>query len=324
MKKKNKNYFTWVYRLDRDPFNTNIINNGVESYFYSNKLNTAVDDAITEIEPNFASLIADTKINPPNNIDANLLAAFVCHCETRTKNIRQNLLSFSESTLESNLDTLTNSANFRKSIKGFLKDKNSGLYIKLKGEFKNKGFTTGQFSTLIKSDSFVDNAIREVGTSLSETIKTQFIPQLKNIIKESQGIILSNEELSQCKIEKYNKYHYEYFTSNDIDIILGDSIVVFKNEKNDFSSFCEKESMPTQIIIPVSSTSFIMGHKGKNDFDLSGLNSGIAKCSLDFFIHPEFSHERQKLQMLIGKSLHIGNAVDNEKIFFQQLMSKYS
>lgn len=205
-----------------------------------------------------------------------------------------------------------------------MKDKKSKLYIKLKIEFKNKGFTTSQFLNLIKSDSFVDDAIREVGTSLSEAIKTQFIPQLENIVKESQGIILSNKESSQYKFEKYKKYHYEYLTSNDIDIILGDSIVVFKNEKNDFSSFCEKESMPTQIIIPVSSTSFIMGHTGKNDFDLSELNSGIAKCSSDFFIHPELSHERQKLQMLIGKSRYIGNSVDNEKIFFQQLMCEYS
>lgn len=59
-----KNYFTWVYRLNKDPFNTNIVNNGVESYFYSDKLNTAVDDAITEVEPIFASLIANTKTAP--------------------------------------------------------------------------------------------------------------------------------------------------------------------------------------------------------------------------------------------------------------------
>lgn len=324
IEEKNKNCFTWVYRLDKEPFNTNTINNGVERYFYSDNMNTAVDDAITKIEPIFADLIANTKTNPKNNIDSNLLAAFVCHCEIRTKNIRQKLLNFSESTLQSNLDTLTNSIIFRKSIKGFLKDKKSKLHIKLNSEFKSKGFTTSQFLNLIKSDLFIDNAIREVGASLSDAIKIQLIPHLKNAIKEIQGIILSNNESSQFKIEKYKNYNYEYFTSNEIDIILGDSIVVFKNEKNDFSSFCEKESMPTQIIIPVSSTSFIMGHKGENHFELFELNSGIAKCSLDFFIHPEFSHERQKLQKLIGKSLHIGNSVDNEKIFFKQLMSQYS
>lgn len=56
--------YTWVFKKNREPFNTNLINVGVEKYFYTDQSNSIADDKITEAEDSYSKLIKNLRTQP--------------------------------------------------------------------------------------------------------------------------------------------------------------------------------------------------------------------------------------------------------------------
>jgi hypothetical protein len=89
---KGNNVFTWVYRKDARPFNSNVINVGVEHNFYSDESGTEADDLITPAESAFCDLIRKLRAGSPGRVSDPAIAALIAHLEVRTRHLRQSML----------------------------------------------------------------------------------------------------------------------------------------------------------------------------------------------------------------------------------------
>lgn len=58
---QNRENYTWVYRKDSEPFNTNLINIGVQKFFYTEQDDTETDDRVTEAENSFSDLVQNLR-----------------------------------------------------------------------------------------------------------------------------------------------------------------------------------------------------------------------------------------------------------------------
>lgn len=84
--------FTWLYRKNERPINTNIINIGVEGLFYTNGNDTKADDMITTAEQIFSNLVKDLRTSPPMRVSDPRIPELIAHLEVRTRHFRQNFL----------------------------------------------------------------------------------------------------------------------------------------------------------------------------------------------------------------------------------------
>lgn len=83
---------TWVFRRDKPPFKSNIVNVGVESMFYTNESDSEVDEAITIAESEFSALVRGLRIGEPSCIADPKLSILIAHLEARTRHLRENFL----------------------------------------------------------------------------------------------------------------------------------------------------------------------------------------------------------------------------------------
>jgi hypothetical protein len=81
--------FTWVYRKDRPPFNTNIINVGVEGLFYTDEEGTTADDLITKEEGPLSIMVQELRNSNPGGISDPRVPELIAHLDIRTRHIRQ-------------------------------------------------------------------------------------------------------------------------------------------------------------------------------------------------------------------------------------------
>lgn len=88
--------FTWVYPKVGLPFNSNIINVGVEGRFYTNGQDTEVDQNITAAEGRYSGLVSDLRAGTNARLADPLLPKLIAHLEVRTRHLRENFVRTSE------------------------------------------------------------------------------------------------------------------------------------------------------------------------------------------------------------------------------------
>lgn len=57
--KKDNQFYTWVFRKENKPFKANIEKIGIEKSFYTADNDYALDNSITDIEGQFASMVSN-------------------------------------------------------------------------------------------------------------------------------------------------------------------------------------------------------------------------------------------------------------------------
>ena len=102
---KNKT-FTWVFRRGSSPFETNIVNVGVESQFYTEEDDKEVDDLITTAEGSFSMLVRNLRNGETSSLSDPELPKLIAHFETRTRHIRQNFLDIGNFLVSNVLDKI--------------------------------------------------------------------------------------------------------------------------------------------------------------------------------------------------------------------------
>ena len=83
---------TWVFRQDRPPFKSNIVNVGVEGGFYADEHDSEVDDLITAAESKFSMLVRSLRAHTVSSLSDPMLPELITHLEVRTRHLRENFL----------------------------------------------------------------------------------------------------------------------------------------------------------------------------------------------------------------------------------------
>jgi Protein of unknown function (DUF4238) len=286
--------YTWVYRKEAKPFNTNIINVGVEGYFYSQEGDNQVDDEITEAERSRFAVLVNTLRNSTGDVtvDPIEIAELIAHFEVRTRNFRQTILNTSEYLYGMIFKFLDD----RRAFESYLRKRLPVLIERqfskeFKSQYQNISsrsleiFFAGiqpLIEQKIESDlaSLLDNL-----TTITEQIKTQLLPIIKDAFKAGHIKALQKSIAPLEKISWYQNLQFCVLTSLSTNIPLGDSVLVFQVEgKRQFKPFTEKDDRIEAIYLPLSSNLVLVGTKMGIIPDTSTLPMAIVQCSLEYFI----------------------------------------
>jgi hypothetical protein len=139
-----KGIYTWVYSKERGPFETNIINVGVEKYFYGGDGELNVDDDITDFEGEYAPLLDELREHEGQvEISDPRIANLITHLVVRTKHIRESLRESSEFMIQKISKHLSDFANLKaamlsqagiKEFKKTLKDMQASRSVRRKSQ----------------------------------------------------------------------------------------------------------------------------------------------------------------------------------------------
>ncbi len=88
-KKTKKEVYTFVFTKEKGPYEPNLLNVGLERYFYGNPTESSADDKITDQEELFFEYLETLRTARKNLIvDPEICSAFVGHMILRVKHIR--------------------------------------------------------------------------------------------------------------------------------------------------------------------------------------------------------------------------------------------
>lgn len=208
----------WVYRKGAKPFDTNTLNSGVEGYFYSEDGDRQVDDAITEVEKRFSTLVDALRSNPEElTVDPLAIAETIAHFEIWTRHLRQSI----SKTLDCGLKEMLKILEDRDTFEAFFKRRMPSLMReRVRQEFKQRKMPKKMRELLLiaieplieqKISTFcselplmtIADLIRaKIPTMLEETMKSGHIDGLKSTIIPQVKVMYIEICGSQYKIQQ--------------------------------------------------------------------------------------------------------------------------
>jgi len=303
--------FTWVYRKDAKPFNTNIVNVGVEGLFYSQDGDNQLDDEITEAEDRYGALIDALRNDAEGTTpDADALAELLAHLEVRTRHLRQNFSSTAGSVVEELLRFIEDREVFGDYIKRRIKNDPSFVRDAMLEEFRKQNIPESLLPLVLRNGQPLLEKMLPSLLSNLPSMTEQFralLPDLVGSASKAGHIKALKQALApQIKAEWYRSLNYQVLRSKTKQLPLGDSMLVFQLAgERPYKPFCEKDDPVRTIYLPLSPSQVLVGSVEVTTPDLTLLPMAIARCSLEYFISNANNSENYHLQTLIGKSAHL-------------------
>jgi len=112
-------HFVTVFRKDQEPFETNIINVGVEAGFYDGPSGFDLETALSSQESDWATLVENLRHGLMEDSDKELIVDFVCNLVVRTKHCRESLAEVVEGFLSTAINSMTDPGN-RSALENYL------------------------------------------------------------------------------------------------------------------------------------------------------------------------------------------------------------
>jgi hypothetical protein len=230
--KRGESSLTWVYRRGKEPFNTNIINVGVEGQFYSIDGDGTADDGLTALEGQFSALVGDLKLGSVEASRAARLPELIAHLEIRSRHLRQSLLNSSEWLVEKLLDFVSNDESYAAYVTRKFQRDPSALRESLLEEMVKQGVPEGNRELLIATvlphlPAFIQR--QRVNFSVfANQLRTGMPAVLRAAVKSGHIRGLRSSPIPQRRVQRYKDFTFIVARVPNDDLILGDSIVVFE------------------------------------------------------------------------------------------------
>jgi hypothetical protein len=307
--KINDEIYTWVYRKDSNPFNTNIINIGAEGYFYSNGNDTQADDIITKAEETFSFLVKKLRDGPLGYVNNPQIPNMIAHFEIRTRHLRESFLRTGNYFVSRLIDFMNDEKDFIEYLERTFRNDPSLLRKALEKELKKQGIPQGTLEPSLKLTyrhlptimkqlkpylrQFADYCRVNLPETLSKAAKSGHIRALKENISP------------EVKANQYKDLIYRVLEVPQGGLILGDSIIIFKVEGSKlFKTFLEKKDVLNAVILPLNSRKILVGTQRRFNISEKLLPEAIARCSLEYFVAEEDSDTNLYLQKQIGEDAY--------------------
>jgi hypothetical protein len=290
-KSEKLNHFVWVYRKGQAPFESNIINVGVEKDFYSEDDST-IDEKITDVERGYADLITELRrIKKSELINKELLPNFIAHLEIRTRNVRESFLEISDLFLN-------------EIVKFFQKPENVTRFI-TKHADNAMNQVDNAFNRELKKISipkakrgYVNLAIREQKRLVQSNLEPLFLffinnllpnlyKRMPDIVKNAHLKVFQDSVSPESKVQEFRKLKWNLIYSDNAYFILGDLGVLFEVESlKKYTTFWEKGKNIINVFLPISKNHLVIG-SNSTIYDISNLNwlnREIAEYSRGYFL----------------------------------------
>lgn len=312
-----KEVFTWVFRAEGKRFESNIINVGVEKYFYGKDGDDTVDDEITDIEREFAILLDKLRAYDHGmKIVSPKIAEFICHLAIRTKHLRDSLIE-STSGLANTLTTyLADAENFRfwifeyyKRHPEVLRNAVEDVLKQIKIPKHQKPILRQYLMTMIRPDKIVDQMQNDIPqyASMFGAVGASFVEQIPDLARKGHIQVLAKNLIPEPRLENYQELSW-FVIKADRSLILGDAGCLFEvAQKANFVSLNSKGDKLKNVFLPISSNTLVLGTSlsAPPSIDFQYLNEQIVKCSREFFICEEASQEVLSMHSFLGENAEI-------------------
>lgn len=301
-KKTADQVFTWVYRTDRPPFESNTVNVGVEREFYSIGTDTAADDAITDVENPFSTLVSSLRDNAAQSVADPRIPELISHLEVRTRHLRQSFASASDHLLRGLAEFLTDTA----SATSYLMRQ-----LRSDPELLRKPLATG----LRCSEEHAALLVEMIPHTMLEELVARYSPmivdgvidrvrgEVHRIVKSSHIRALKTAASSTARADRLRTLHYATVECTAGDLILGDSPVLFEvAASRQFKTLLEGKDELKAVYLPLSPRLMLVGAATSTARLPDHLPQAIARSSFEYFISDRLSGDNRQRQATIGEA----------------------
>jgi hypothetical protein len=312
-----KEIYTWVYARERKPFQTNIINIGVEKYFYGGDGELSADEVITDFEGEYAPLLDELMAYKETVEISDLrIPNFITHLVIRTKHIRDSFRESTEYLAELIRQYFSDFNNIKKAMLGNPEMIRDNI---------EKGFR--DHPELLPYKHFLMPLLPKIlfnyiNNNKGELLKfcQDYFDMIKKVVPKAmkEGHIkgLTQSLTPEARVEDYNSLRWFIYNSNEL-LILGDigCLIEVEGERR-FKFMNVEDDVIKNIFLPISKRQILIGTSlsAITRVYINILNETIAKCSREFFISSEYCPVKQSLVNLLGSETGIYSKEEVEQI----------
>lgn len=306
--KKGKITRVWKCEKSKDCRYESTIGVASERFFYSDLLDAALDDKITDLEGDvYSPLVGKLRSGKIDDCDVVDIAEMLAHFEVRTKHLRLSACLVSTEFEHAFFQSLKTPSALKKIIETLSKNTKSSLKdIPLSVDAFYKIL---MWNLSINIEAGVDGLSNHYASLENNHVKVEEIH--KDFLKKSPS--------PKFNMLKYATLNYSIRKYEAGDLILGDSIVIFNtsNERS-YMPILDNPNELISIILPLSPSNYLIGEKLIADMDNAqqhpNLALEIARCSIDFFISSKNDESIKHYQSSIGDNSHLIDAVEIQNI----------
>ncbi|MFH1296851.1 MAG: DUF4238 domain-containing protein [Bacteroidota bacterium] len=301
--------FTWVYRKDRPPFNTNIINVGVEGLFYTQEQDTLADDLITKAEGPLSILVEELRNSAPSGISDPRVPVLIAHLEFRTRHVRQSVMQTGSYLISRLIDFVADEDFFIHYLERKFQNDPSLLRESFAKEFREQGLPQSLFEPMTKiAMPLIPVFMAQLKPMLpvmAAQLRKGLIEKLPEAVKSGHIKALRQPDPPELKIQRYKELVYNTLPVEANSLILGDSAVLFNVEgSKPYKVLLENDDILRHVFLPLSPHTLLVGSCDGPSPSVSELRQALARCSLEYFIAHERSDENNLLREQIGEEAY--------------------
>jgi hypothetical protein len=225
-KEKKKQLYTFVFTREKAPYQTNLLNIGLEIDFYGNPLEPEADNNITSDETEYAEFVEFLREKKDNSIiDPLKCALFISHMYIRSKSARESMNEIGEALFTSTKEKLNSINNPEILTRHLIKTQRKEVAKQLKKSLPDH-LTDEQKFSLTKY--LLDNPNKWF-SKLDPNIWKQFLisfgivaQNFPQLVKNSHNKTLEKKTFAKGIVEKTESFHWELLNYSDHSFILGD------------------------------------------------------------------------------------------------------
>jgi hypothetical protein len=311
--------FTWVYRKAATPFNSNIINVGVERKFYTTEQDTTADDLITTAEGTFATLIRNLRADIPESLHDSQLPHLIAHLEVRTRHLRETFLQTGELLVSKLLDFLSDEEAFAAYMARRIQNDPSILRQSFAEEFAKRGISKDFLDSVMRlSAPLVPTLVHQQRSEfpkLAAMLRAVMPRILKDAAKSGHIKALKGSIAPEVRVQRYVPLTYTIARTAKTPLILGDSVVLFEVDgPRHYKALLDRDDAFNAVFLPLDPERVVIGRREGFNGAPFDLREAIARCSLEYFIAAESSPANELLRDQIGADAYLVEESEMEEI----------
>ncbi|HEV2864234.1 MAG TPA: DUF4238 domain-containing protein [Pyrinomonadaceae bacterium] len=321
---KKDDVFVWVFRKEAKPFESNIVNVGVEKHFYGREGELNADDEMTSIESGFAiSLDVLREQGDGYRIVDEKVIEFIVHLTARTKHLRDTIIDTGSFLFDSLFGYFTDYDNWRAYCVNYFERHPEVIKDELEKFLQNvpaSAYKKAMMRQRVKKMpverivAFMDDE-KSGWEFFFASLRLKVTEGLDNVAKQAHIKSLLKNLVSEPRVEHYKRLNW-YLRKASVPLILGDVGCLFELEgKSRFTSLGGTEDEIKNVYLPISTDCMIVGTARQETpvIDFTAINEAVAKCSRDYFVCSTSSTETVRLSDLLGEESDMITREDMEK-----------
>ena len=222
---------TWVFRKDKPPFKSNILNVGVEGGFYTDGHDSEADDLITAAESNFSVLVRSLRAHTVSSLSDPMLPELIAHLEVRTRHLRETFLHTGNFIVAGFLDFMSKEDAFADWLIRRITDEPELIRQACEKELADRNLPQNFLEPMVhlsmRLGPSLINRQRNEFRRFARMLKPILAERLKEAVKSGHVKALKGSIAPDNKVKVLNDLSYKVLTLNRSSLILGDSIVLY-------------------------------------------------------------------------------------------------